>query len=66
MKWNATLLGFIRKEFAQALRDPRMRALLFIGPIVQMTLFGVAISSDVKNVRIAYQPRLNDTVLEQI
>jgi ABC-2 type transport system permease protein len=66
MKWNATLLGFIRKEFAQALRDPRMRALLFIGPIVQMTLFGVAISSDVKNVRIAYQPRLNDTVLEHI
>jgi ABC-2 type transport system permease protein len=66
MKFNPTLLGFIKKEFAQALRDPRMRSLLFIGPIIQMTLFGVALSSDIKNVRLAYQHHLNDTVLEHV
>ncbi|MDD4973812.1 MAG: ABC transporter permease [Bacteriovorax sp.] len=66
MKINQTLLGFIRKEFIQTLRDPKMRALLFVAPIIQMTLFGVAISSDVKNVRLSYIPHTNDTVLEHV
>lgn len=50
---NRTLLGFIRKELIQTLRDPRMRFFLFVTPMIQMTLFGVAISNEVKNLRLA-------------
>lgn len=50
---NRTLLGFIKKELTQSLRDPRMKFMLFVMPMVQMTLFGVAISTEVKNVRLA-------------
>jgi ABC-2 type transport system permease protein len=50
---NQTLIGFIKKELNQTLRDPRMKILLFVMPMVQMTLFGVAISTEVKNIRLA-------------
>ena len=66
MKINQTILGFIKKEFFQTLRDPKMRALLFIAPLIQMTLFGVALSSDVKNIRLAYLSNGHDSVLEHI
>ena len=66
IKINPTILGFIKKEFSQALRDPRMRMMLFAAPIMQMTLFGIALTSDVKNVRLSFQPRPNDTVLEHV
>jgi len=62
----STLTGFLQKEFKQALRDPKMRILLFISPIIQLTLFGVAISNDVKNVRIWANPASKDTVLQHI
>ncbi len=66
-KWNPTLLGFMRKEFIQSLRDPRMRGFLFVAPVMQMTLFGVALTSDVTNVRLSYQAsRPGDRVLEHV
>ena len=37
----------IRKEFIQALRDPRMRALLFMPPMIQLMIFGFAANLDV-------------------
>ncbi len=58
--------GFLRKEFKQALRDPRMKMLLFVAPMVQLTLFGVALSNDVKNIRLWAQPVSTDTVLRHI
>lgn len=61
-----TLAGFLRKELKQALRDPRMRILLFLAPIVQLVLFGVAISNDVKNIRLWVQPDSTDTVLQHV
>ncbi|MDQ7773433.1 MAG: ABC transporter permease [Elusimicrobiales bacterium] len=48
-----TLLAFIRKEFAQVLRDPRMKLMLFVMPMIQMTVFGLALSSEIKNIRLA-------------
>jgi ABC-2 type transport system permease protein len=63
---NPTLLGFMKKEFRQALRDPRMRMLLFVAPMVQLTLFGVALNTDVTNVRLSYQRRSGDTMLEHV
>lgn len=48
-----TLLAFIKKEFAQVLRDPRMKVILFVMPMVQMTVFGLALSSEIKNIKLA-------------
>src|SRR5580704_482291 len=44
----------LRKEFIQALRDPRMRVLLFVPPIVQLLIFGFAVNLDVDHARIAW------------
>jgi len=58
--------GFFRKEFIQALRDPRMKFILFVAPLVQLFLFGVAISTDVKNVRLWVRPEAKDYVLQHV
>jgi len=63
---NRTLLGFIRKELIQSLRDPRMKFLLFVVPCVQMTLFGVAVSNEVKNIRLAAIYDSKDYVMRDI
>ncbi len=39
----------LRKEFRQTLRDPRAGRLLFIAPIIQLLIFGYAVTTDVRN-----------------
>lgn len=63
---NRTLVGFIRKELTQSLRDPRMKFMLFFMPCVQMTLFGVAVSNDVKNIRLAAIYDSKDYIMQHI
>ena len=63
---NRTLLGFIKKELIQSLRDPNMKFFLFLMPIVQMTLFGVALSNEVKNIRLAAVFDSKDYVMRDI
>jgi ABC-2 type transport system permease protein len=63
---NPTLLGFIKKELIQAVRDPRMKFILFVTPVIQMTLFGVAISNEVKNLRLAAFFDSKDTVMRDV
>lgn len=46
------LLVFIRKEFYHVFRDRRTLLILFGLPIVQIVLFGFALSSEVKNIGI--------------
>jgi ABC-2 type transport system permease protein len=41
------------KEFIQVLRDPRMRAVIFVAPLVQVFVFGYAVSTDVRDVATA-------------
>ncbi len=41
------------KEFIQVFRDPRMKAVVFVMPIVQVLVFGYAVTTDVKHVRLA-------------
>ncbi|OFW33731.1 MAG: ABC transporter permease [Acidobacteria bacterium RIFCSPLOWO2_12_FULL_60_22] len=41
------------KEFIQSLRNPRMRAMIFVVPIVQLFLFGYAVTTDVKHIALA-------------
>jgi ABC-2 type transport system permease protein len=48
------LRRIIRKEFIQALRDPRMRSMLFLPPLIQLLIFGYAASLDVDNAKIAW------------
>ena len=44
----------MRKEFRQALREPRMRVVMFAPPLIQLILFGYAVNLDVDHVRIAW------------
>jgi len=41
------------KEFIQILRDPRMKGVIILMPIVQALVFGYAVTTDVRNVRTA-------------
>jgi ABC-2 type transport system permease protein len=39
----------VRKEFLQIFRDPRLSRIIFIAPIIQLLVFGYAVSTDVRN-----------------
>ncbi|MFT4024922.1 MAG: ABC transporter permease [Flavihumibacter sp.] len=54
------LFVFIRKEFYHVFRDRRTLLILFGLPIVQIVLFGFALSSEVKNIGIAIQDNAQD------
>jgi ABC-2 type transport system permease protein len=41
------------KEFIQIFRDPRSRGMIFVMPILQIIVFGYAVTTDVKNVATA-------------
>ncbi len=41
------------KEFIQIFRDPRMKAIIFIMPMIQVMVFGYAVSTDVTNIPTA-------------
>lgn len=43
----------LRKEFIQILRDPRMKAVIFLMPIIQLLVFGYAVTTDVKHISTA-------------
>ncbi|ODS80614.1 MAG: multidrug ABC transporter permease [Cytophagaceae bacterium SCN 52-12] len=60
------LLAFIRKEFYHVFRDRRTLLILFGMPIVQILLFGFALSSEVKNIGIAVLDNARDVQSEQI
>ncbi len=38
----------VRKEFRQLLRDPRLARLIFVAPILQLLVFGYAVSTDIR------------------
>ena len=44
----------LRKELIQTLREPRMRVLLFLPPIIQLLVYGFAVNLDVDHARIAW------------
>ena len=45
----ARISGLVRKEFRQMFRDPRMSRMMFLSPIVQLMIFGYAVSTDVRH-----------------
>lgn len=60
------LLGFIKKEFAQTLRDPVMRVFLFVAPVIQLLIFGFAINTDFKNLNLAVIHSPSDRTARQL
>ena len=47
------LKAMLVKEFIQVLRDPRMRFVMFVIPVVQTLVFGYAVNTDVREVSTA-------------
>jgi len=58
--------GFVKKEFYHILRDGRTILVLFGIPVVQLLIFGYAITNEIRNVRIAICDRSRDEVTRQI
>lgn len=60
-----SLWGLLRKEVYHILRDRRTLAVIVLMPVVQVILFGFAIRTDVKDVRVAIvDPRPDHVTLE--
>src|SRR3989339_742034 len=60
------ILGFLKKEFAQTLRDPVMRLFLFGAPLLQLTIFGYAITTEFKNLKLAVLLQPDDSVMREL
>src|SRR3954467_8726464 len=60
------LFAFIRKEFYHVFRDKRTLLILFGLPVVQIILFGFALSSEVKNIGITIFDNAHDNSSEPI
>lgn len=49
------ILVILRKELLQTLREPRMRVMVVVPPILQLLIFGYAVNLDVDQARIAWR-----------
>jgi len=63
---SSQLLTFIRKEFAHVLRDRKTLLILFGLPIVQIIIFGFALTNEVKNASILAVDYARDEVSSEI
>lgn len=61
-----TFISFIQKEFRHILRDKRTMLILLGMPIAQILLFGFAISTEVKNSRVAVLDPSGDATTRRI
>ena len=61
-----TFFSFVNKEVRHILRDRRTMLILFGMPLVMMLLFGFAISTDVRNVRLVVVTTPWDNAAQQI
>lgn len=59
-------LAFVKKEFYHIFRDKRTILILLVMPAVQIILFGFAITTEVKNTKIAIFDPSNDVVTNRI
>jgi len=59
-------LSFVKKEFLHIFRDPRTMLITLGMPVVQIILFGFAITTEVKNVRVAVFDPSNDISTQRI
>lgn len=59
-------LSFVKKEFLHIWRDKRTLLILFGLPVVQITLFGFALTNEVKNSKIAILDPSKDEMSQQL
>ena len=59
-------IAFVKKEFYHIFRDRRTMLILLGMPVVEIILFGFAITTEVKNVRLAVLDPSNDMVTRKI
>ncbi|MCO6174071.1 ABC transporter permease [Flavobacterium sp. NRK F10] len=59
-------LGFVKKEFYHIFRDKRSMFILFGMPVIQIMLFGFAITNEINNVNIAILDKSNDVETKQL
>ncbi len=52
MQWYR-IRHLVRKEFLQLRRDPRMLRLVIIAPVLQLIIFGYAVTTDIRNIPTA-------------
>ncbi len=48
-----TVRHIVRKEFIQTFRDKRMLLPIFVAPVIQLILFGFAVTTDIKHISLA-------------
>ena len=60
------LLTFIKKEFHHILRDTRSMLVLIGLPIIQLLIFGFAITNEVRNTNIAILDNAKDEATQNI
>jgi ABC-2 type transport system permease protein len=41
----------VKKEFIQVFRDPRMKGVIFLMPVIQVFVFGYAVTTDIRNAK---------------
>jgi ABC-2 type transport system permease protein len=54
--------ALLHKEIKQALRDRRMRIVIFISPLIELFLFGYAVNTDVRNIRTVVCDRAETSI----
>lgn len=60
------LLSFVKKEFYQVFRDRKTLLMLFGLPIIQIVLFGFALTNEIKNANIVVVDNARDRASQQI
>src|SRR5664279_2551693 len=59
-------ITFVKKEFAHVLRDRKTLLILFGLPVVQIMIFGFALTNEVKNSKIIIVDYAKDIASQQI
>jgi ABC-2 type transport system permease protein len=60
------LIELARKELTQTLRDPRALRVIFMAPIIQLIVFGYAVTTDLKNASVILFDRDNTTLSREL
>jgi ABC-2 type transport system permease protein len=60
------LLSFVKKEFNHILRDIKTMLVLFGMPMVQLVIFGFAITTEVRNAKIAVLDNSKDEITQRL
>lgn len=60
------MFSFIKKEFSHVFRDRKTLIMLFGLPVIQIVLFGFALTNEIKNANVAVVDNANDVASKEI